>query len=231
MSLAERAKGWFLEPESTVLTFGCSATTEQERVEDSRPVIAVVGLAAGCGATTLARALAATLARRDPCGAAVVTGSLAVAGFSAPGRSAARLAARLGTESVATKTAGRLCLAATDDPAALARATARLAPVVLDLPRDRPPAAAVTVALLSILVAPADVEPALAELAAGSLDPPPLIVVTGAARDSAWRERGALLLPWSRIGAGLATAGFEPRGPFGAAVTRIADGCEASECA
>jgi hypothetical protein len=189
-----------------------------------RAIVAIVGLAPACGATTLARALAATLARRDHSGTAIVAGTDESVGSQLAARGAARLAGRLGSPA---RAAGRLCLTRPDHEAVLAG----LAPLVLDLAPDSEP---VSRAHLTILVAPGDSEPALAELAVRRLahgGTPPLIVVSGASDDSRWHDRAFLLLPRSRIGARLAAAGWEPRGAYGAAVARIADSCEEAACA
>ena len=181
-----------------------------------RSFIAVVGLAPGCGATTLARALAATLARRDHSGVAIVASPHAPVGSSLSSRAALRLAAR-----VNARASGRLCLTSDVD------SVPRLAPAVLDLPSTN--AAAASAAEIVVLVAPGHTEPALVELAARTHDA--LTVVTAADDPDRWRGRVLLVLPRSRLGARLANAGWEPRGALGAAVDRIADACEERVCA
>jgi len=185
----------------------------------ARPVIAVVGLAPGCGATTFARALAATLARRDHSGVAIVASAHDHAGA----RLATRPAVRLASRQPGARAAGRLCLTSLDAPTHLAQ----LAPLVLDLPSDDTTHAAL--AHVAILIAPGDAEPALAELAARTLNA--ITVVTSADEPSRWDRRAFLVLPRSRLGARCAAAGWEPRGKFGAAVARIADACEERACA
>lgn len=185
----------------------------------ARPVIAVVGLAPGCGATTFARALAATLARRDHSGAAIVASAHEAVGSYLATRSATRLA----TRQSGARAAGRLCLTSLDAAAQLAQ----LAPLVLDLPSADTTHAAL--ARVAILIAPGDAEPALAELAAQTLDA--ITVVTSTDDPSRWEGRAFLILPRSRLGARRAAAGWEPRGAFGAAVARVADACEERACA
>jgi hypothetical protein len=197
----------------------------------ARPVVAIIGLAPGCGATTLARALAATLARRDHSGAAVVASPKEAVGSNLSTRPASRLAARVGASAAPARATGRLCLTGTADPAGLTHSIARLAPLVLDLPPSD--AAAASLAQIAIVNAAGDSEPALAELAARTLaagGTQTLTVVTSADDQGRWEGRALLALPRSRLGARLASAGWEPRGAFGAAVARIADACEKAAC-
>jgi hypothetical protein len=200
---------WLIEPIGSppILGCGCTATPKQDGLPRTRPVVAVIGLSPGAGATTLARALAATLARRDPSGTAVVAGphEPTTSLLSLP--SAARLAARI----EAARPTGRLCLTtSTEDQ--------RLAPLVLDnIPTQA--------ADLTILVAPADAEPSLAALAART-HTAQLTVVNGG--DESWQDRAFISLPQSRLGAKLAGAGWEPRGALGKAVAQLADRAEAA---
>jgi hypothetical protein len=92
----------------------------------------------------------------------------------------------------------------------------RLGPVVLEeaAPGAKP----------VFLVAPGNAEPALAALAAQNLDA--LTVVVSPDDPDRWEGRAFLTLPRSRLGAYLAAAGWESRGPFGAAIARLADACE-----
>ncbi len=230
MSLLGRVGAWLLDPpeqEATFLSCAASGSKSQECKADpppspvavhAWPLIAVVGLAPGCGTTTLARALAATLARRDHSGTAIVAGPNQAPGSNLAARSATRLAALIASGGAPTRAAGRLCLTTTADYAWLTQ----LAPVVLDLrPGDQPQDAQRT-----ILVAPGDSEPALAELAARTLTRDgrePLVVVTNAGNPERWRERALLSLPQSRIGARRAAAGWEPGGALGAAANRLAE--------
>jgi hypothetical protein len=219
-----RAAAWLVEP--TVGSCGPVSTQTAERGTELRLVppqpterllVAVVGLAPGCGATTLARGLAATLARRDHAGAAIVASNHEPSGPNLSTPAATRLALRMNGSA-----AGRLCLTGTDDVHSLQR----LAPTVLDLPGSNAVAAVGT--HLTILVAPGDAEPALAELAARTLNA--LTVVTRADNPSRWDGRAFHVLPHSRLGARLAAAGWEPRGALRAAIERLADACEEAAC-
>jgi hypothetical protein len=227
-ALLARAEAWLLEP----------AVSEPRAARPAeppvRPVVAVVGLAPRCGATTLARALAARLATGDPSRAAIVAGQGDAPAFAPAARAAARLAARVGSGGLGAQAAGRLCLASDGDHAGLAASARRLAPLVLDVARDRSPSGAASLADLTVLVAPGDGEPALAELAARSIaraGREPVTVASRADDPSRWSGRAVAVLPESRSGARLATAGWEPRGALGAAVAGLASLCEEATCA
>jgi hypothetical protein len=115
------AGAWLLEPAEPAPPHALTAPAAL------RPVVAVFGLARGCGTTVVARALAAELARRDSLGAAAVhcdSNPTGVPLATAPAsRLAAALAEAIGAE---TRAIGRLCLiggrsrggadAALDDP-------------------------------------------------------------------------------------------------------------------
>ncbi len=192
-------------------------------------MVAVVGLAPRCGTTTVARALGAELAARDPCGACAVSAGAGAAvmplGAPAAGRLARTLAPVAGG---ATRACGRLCLVQCADRAALAGAVLYLAPLVLDLddPQDAPAAASLADRVL--LVAGPGTEPALAAVVAQSLarvGPEPVVVVNRVqeGEQTPWSGRRAAECPESRIGAQLALAGREPRGELGRAVAALAD--------
>jgi hypothetical protein len=223
VNVLDRVGRWLVEPPPVpaLLDSHARVSMSQERVRPARPVVAVVGLAPGCGATTLTRALAAALARRDHTGAAIVAGAGQAPASKLSTRGAARLAARF---SFSAQAAGRLCLISHDlDPA-----FADLAPVIGEVAE---PAAG---AHLTILVAPGALEPALAELAArnyAQTGREPLTVVTGVADSARWEERAFAFLPRSRVDARLAAAGWEPRGALAAAVARLVDACEEAACA
>ena len=195
----------------------------------SRPVIAVVGLAPQCGSTTVARALAAELAGRDPAGAAAVCGT----DLGGPVALAASAAGRLSRAlepfaEEGPRTVGRLSLVGAGDPAPLAAASRYVAPLVLDVTHGEPAGRAVALADHVVLVAGAGLEPALAEVVAASLarvGPEPVIAAARVVEGGPWERRGVLLLPESRAGARLAAAGREPRGALGAAVAELADLC------
>lgn len=184
----------------------------------ARPIVAVIGLTPGCGATTVARALAAALARRDHSGAAIVVARVEPAGSALAVPAASRLAKRLNASA-----RGRLCITHADPSPELAR----LAPLVLDVSHGAAPSLP---ADLTILVVPGDAEPALTELAARALGNP-LTVVTRAADPDRWQARAFAHLPHSRSAAWLAAAGWDPRGAFGAAIAQIGDACEEAACA
>ena len=134
-----------------------------------RPVVAVRGLVAGCGTSTIARGLAAVLAAADPRGAAAVAGSVRGAGLKLGAPGAARLARELtGLGCDGVRPAGRLCLIPVGEP--LARAAAeRPCPLVLDVAASSPPAEGLGLADHVVLVAAADAEPSIAAAVAGSL--------------------------------------------------------------
>jgi hypothetical protein len=202
--VAARAERWLLEP----------APTRPRAIDpppQPRPVIAVIGLAPRCGATTIARALAIELARRDRGSAAIVSAASrgpAPALATAPAR---RLARALPPE--AASAAGRLCLLDEDDPALRELAASRPAPLVLDVPHGRAPEAPVALADAAVLVATPAVEPALADVIAASLTidgAAPAIVLNRAVDLAAWSGRAALEIPEARLGARLALAGRDP---------------------
>src|SRR4051812_49595518 len=64
-----RAERWLMEPPPP-------RPRAAEPAPEVRPVVAVVGLGPRCGATTVARALAVELARRDRSGAALVSAAV-----------------------------------------------------------------------------------------------------------------------------------------------------------
>jgi hypothetical protein len=194
-----------------------------------RPVIAVFGLARRCGATTVARALAAELAARDG-GAAAVSSPVVAAGIPLASPAAARLArAMADVPHARTRAVGRLCLVEGPSPAELADAARLEVPLVLDAGSEQVGGAAAAVADHVVLVAVPSVEPALASVVCGSLarvGPQPLVVLDRADGRSGWDGRAALELPESRMGAQFALGGREPRGALGRAVAELADLCE-----
>ncbi|HEX6459318.1 MAG TPA: hypothetical protein VF032_10425 [Thermoleophilaceae bacterium] len=229
--LMSQAAGWLLDPPSsstfpprpdagTDRSFGArSPKTPVGSAVAARTVVAVVGIAPGSGASTLARALAATLARRDPSGAAILIARGEDERPAPAVRAASRLAGRIGT---AADAVGRLCIVNEESPE-----LAGVAPVVIDAPSG---AASSLLPDLTILVVPGDAEPALAELAAKTLRDP-VTVVNRASDSGRWDGRAFAELPHSRSAAWLAAAGWEPRGAFGAAISKIADACEEAACA
>jgi hypothetical protein len=225
--LLARAQAWLFEPVE-------AHPASKPLVLPRRPVVAVVGLRPGCGATTVARALASGFASGDPVGAAVVAGSPTLPPFAPALRAASRLAGQLGSSGGSATAAGRLCLTDVWDHGALVSLWRGVAPLVLDVSPDASPRGPASVADLAILVASGDAEPALAELASRSLDHgarPPLIVVSRPDEPERWEGRAALTLPHSRPAARLAAAGWAPRGAFGAAMAELCSLCEAAVCA
>ena len=126
------------------------------------PVVAVFGLAARCGATTVARGLGAELAGRSDDGACAVSGSGAAGAIPLGTPAAARLARALAELAPGRpRASGRLCLLEADDPLGLADLARGLAPLVLDAGRA-PGGAHASVADRVVLVAGPAVEPSLA---------------------------------------------------------------------
>ncbi len=217
------AAGWLVEP--------AEPASEPESalvVPGERPVVAVVGLAPGCGATAVARALGAELAARDSGGACAVTavtagGSVGL-GLPAAGRLARSLEPVAGFR---TRACGRLCLVECTDSAALAGAVLYRAPLVLDVADPSEASIAAALSDRAILVATPRVEPALASVMAESLarvGAEPLIVLNRTLDDEGpWSGRAGVELPESRMGAQLALAGREARGGLGRAIGELAD--------
>ena len=213
------AGSWLLEPADPE-----PVTTA--RAAGPRPVIAVFGLAPGCGSTVVARALAAELGARDPAGAAAVSCDLPGSGMAVATPAATRLARSLAdVPRAATRAVGRLCLVAGADALALADCARHFAPLVLDAGSAALGGRSAALADCMVLVASGATEPALAPVAAACLarvGPEPLLVLNGP-ETGRWSGRAAVTLPRSRMGAQLALGGREPRGELGRAVARLAD--------
>jgi hypothetical protein len=216
--VATRAERWLLEPAPP-------RPRAAEPVPEARPVVAVVGLGPRCGTTTVARALAIELARRDRSGAALVS-ARARGPAPALATAAARRLARALPSEVASAT-GRLCLLDPDDPSLRELAHSRPAPLVLDVEHGRPPQAPVALADFAVLVAGPAVEPSLADLVAGSLAgegaPPPPIVLNRALDLAPWRHRDVLIVAEARLGARLALAGRDPTPGLARPLAMLAD--------
>ncbi len=201
-----------------------------------RPIVAVVALTERCGATTVARWLAAQLAARDAEGAAMVLeapeGRAAPPNLAVRSAGAGRLARALEERDLgAARVAGRLCLLDAAEHSALTVAATCLAPLVIDGGQGLAAGPVASMADHTVLVASPAVEPALAAVVAASLarsGPEPLVVVNRADDPGRWAERPAILLPSSRLGVRLAAAGRSPRGAAGRAVAELADACEGS---
>jgi hypothetical protein len=196
-----------------------------------RCVVAVYGLAPRCGATVVARALAAELAGRDPAGTAAVASPIAGGAIPLATAAAGRLADSLRDIPGATAVAvGRLCLVEGADPSALADFARHSAPLVLDAGMGALEHGATAVADRVVLVTRTATEPSLTRVAAAcvrKLGHEPLIVLNRAASGDAAPE-AALALPESRMGAQLALGGRLARGDLGRAVAALADRCEAA---
>jgi hypothetical protein len=198
-----------------------------------RAVVAVFGLASGCGTTVVARALAAELARRDALGAAAVGCDAAPSGIPLATQPAARLAKALaevpGTE---TRAVGRLCLISSTDGERVVDSARHLAPLVLDAGATALGGAPAALADEAIVVASPSTEPALADVAIeclGRLGLDPIVVLNraGSPPDAGrWKGRIAHALPDSRMGAQLALSGRESHGGLGRAIGLLADRCE-----
>jgi hypothetical protein len=201
-----------------------------------RPVVAVFGLARGCGVTVVSRALAVELASRDAAGTAAVHCDARAAGIPLATHAAARLAKQLADVPGAdTRAVGRLCLVAGADGAALADTARHFAPLVLDAGSASLGGAPAALADRVVILARPSTEPALASVAVeclGRLGCEPIVALnrtpTGYADEPSpsWDTRAALNLPESRMGAQLALGGRETRGELGRAVAELADLCE-----
>jgi hypothetical protein len=202
-----------------------------------RPVVAVFGLARGCGVTVVSRALAVELAGRDAAGTAAVHCDARAAGIPLATHAAARLAKTLADVPGAdTRAVGRLCLVAGAEGAALADTARHFAPLVLDAGSTSLGGAPAALADRVVVVAKPSTEPALAAVAVeclGRLGCDPVVALNRTPPGyvdeppSAWAGRATLHLPDSRMGAQLALGGREARGDLGRAIAELADLCEA----
>jgi hypothetical protein len=237
------AGSWLLEPAEPG---GPARHPAVSAPASARLVVAVFGLGRRCGATVVARALAAELASRDAHGAAAVHCEARAAGIPLATPAASRLARRLADlPGAEARAIGRLCLIGGAEQAALADTARQLAPLVLDAGATALGGVPAAVADEVVLVGGPSTEPALATVAAdclGRLGHQPAIVLNrardapaGPAPDPAadpaaadpahapWAACGAHVLPDSRMGAQLALGGREPRGALGKAVADLAD--------
>jgi hypothetical protein len=195
-------------------------------------VVAVFGLAPGCGATVVARALAAELAARDASGTAAVACEARTAGIPLATQAASRLARALeDLPGAATRAVGRLCLIEGTDQLTLAESSRRVAPLVLDAGSGSLGGAPASVADRTVLVAAPAVEPALARVAGECLarvGAESIVVLNRVRpdRDTASVASEFMSLPDSRLGAQLALGGREARGELGRAIATLADRCE-----
>jgi hypothetical protein len=199
----------------------------------ARAVIAVFGLARGCGTTVVARGLAAELARRDPAATAAVACEGRTAGIPLATQAATLLAQTLNSAIAGEARAlGRLCLVQPADHTRLSEAVRPLAPLVIDAGASLLGGVPAVIADAVVLVSSPAVEPALAPVARECLarvGPEPLVALNrvdwpgaGSAGSTAHAE---IELPSSRMGAQLALGGREARGDLGRAIAALADRC------
>jgi hypothetical protein len=226
------AGSWLLEPASPPPASSAPAPSR------ARPVIAVFGLARGCGVTVVSRALAAELATRDREGAAAVHCEARAAGIPLATHAAARLARALAEVPGAdTRAVGRLCLVRGAEGEALADTARHFAPLVLDAGSAFLGGAPAALADRVVVVTAATVEPALVPVAVeclGRLGHDPIVVLNRMPAEDpvdpsppGGALSGVHALPESRMGAQLALGGREPRGELGRAIAELADLCEA----
>ena len=226
-SALSAAADWLVEPAEPSGKGGDAYPAPLE----ARPVVAVVGLAARCGATTVARALGAQLAAGDPGGACAVTSTTpagrAPLGLPAAARLARELAAVADGQA---RACGRLCLVEGIDRGALAAAVRYVAPLVIDVDTRADAPAAAAIADHVVMVGSPSTEPALAAVLGQSLSqvgPHPVAVLNRAGvNDEHWAGRAEFELPESLMAARVALAGREPRGALGRAVGKLADRCQ-----
>jgi hypothetical protein len=188
-----------------------------------RPVVSVFGIARGCGATVVARALAAELALRDPSGAAAVACGARPAGIPLATHAATRLARAL--EEVPAsfpRAVGRLCLVGEAEPLRLADTARHHAPLVFDAGSEALGGVPASVAHRAVIVTTQAIEPALARVGAecvARVGATPVVVLNRAPHD----QPGQFALPSSPMGARLALGGREARGALGRAIGELAD--------
>ena len=188
-----------------------------------RPVVSVFGIARGCGATVVARALAAELALRDPSGAAAVACGARPAGIPLATHAASRLARAL--EEVPAsfpRAVGRLCLVGEAEPLRLADTARHHAPLVFDAGSEALGGVPASVAHRAVIVTTQAIEPALARVGAecvARVGATPVVVLNRAPHD----QPGLFALPNSPMGARLALGGREARGALGRAIGELAD--------
>jgi hypothetical protein len=222
LSAALAAAGaWLLEPAEPACEPVLSAPAPP------RPIVAVFGLARGCGATVVARALAAELASRDADGAAAVHCEARAAGIPLATHAASRLARQLAdVHGAETRAVGRLCLVGGAECGAVADTARHFAPLVLDAGAASLGGVPAALADEVIVVSGPSTERALAAVAADCLarvGHEPIVIRNRMRAPPAEGEAG---LPESRLGAQLALGGREPRGDLGRAISELADRCE-----
>jgi hypothetical protein len=204
------AGSWLLEPAEPATESHPSAPAGPRRV------IAVFGLARGCGVTVVSRALAAELASRDVEGAAAVHCDARAAGIPLATQPANHLARALADVPGAnTRAVGRLCLVGGAEHRALADTARHLAPLVLDSGSTSLGGVPAALADNVIVVAGPSTEPALLSVAAdclARLGHEPIAVLNRAPPDPPTVE--AVENPAAGAGApsGTATGGMDREG-------------------
>lgn len=218
-----RAEAFLLEPQAGLTPAPEPTTTVRH------PVVAVCGLAPGCGTTTVARGLAAALAERDSVGAAVCASHESPAGIAPGSGHARKLATALRVLALDVRPRGRVCLTAQEGGRDLAHALHHLAPLVLAVSAGAAAQPAVGVADHAVLVGSSGVEPALAGVAREALTragTPALVVLNrGSGAGGRWEAHAQAVLPDSRSGARIALAGRMPQGALGRALAELAGRC------
>jgi hypothetical protein len=201
-------------------------------VSARRPVIAVFGLAGGCGSTVVSRALAAELASRDACGTAAVVCESKLGGVPLATQAATRLARTLEDLPGGARPLGRLCLVRARDASSLADALRGLAPLVIDAGSSSLGGVPACVADRTMIVTTPAIEPALARVAiecVSRVGPQPILIANRSRRadDAVQPPEDALgeavALPDSRMSAQLALGGREARGGLGRAISELVD--------
>lgn len=216
-SAAEAVEAFFLQPT------GARVEAEAAAPVELRQVVAVFGLARGCGATVVARGLAAELALRDSAGTAAVCCDERPAGIPLATHAAASLARVLeDVPGAVPRAVGRLCLVGGADPERLADTARHHAPLVIDAGSAALGGAPAALADVTLIVTRSNVEPSLARVAAdcvARVGPAPVVVLNR----SPHHQPGMLALPNSSLGARLALGGREARGELGRAIAELAD--------
>jgi hypothetical protein len=159
------------------------ATPDPPLLQAVRPVVAVFGLAGGCGSTMVARALAAELAARDASGTAAVACESRPGGLPLATKAATRLARALQDLPGGARALGRLCLLHGGDPSSLGDALRGLAPLVIDAGSSSLGGVAACIADRTLIVTTPAIEPTLARVAiecVARVGPEPTLVMNRA---------------------------------------------------